>query len=291
MADGKELDIITAPFISNSKLEGLNFLRTPATGCFRRHFRGGLRSHLFELIQAKDLEAEQTGKVIDNIRQFPRAMPSRMLRVLRTRFDSLDQALKEIEKYRLLLEILGPDLVARSEEFIVEYQGCGQKEILLCGLQEYIKGTILDPWHLAGRDALKHFYRPNATTPCHGFIARATREIKTFVGAVRTMIHTTGHIPDLAGVGNLMLTPEGRLKLVDINNIIEIKQTASIPLDDRGYPCCDKSMEVLFILEQKILQQPISMDDPLHERFFTPERREEVKTLEQAFYKRLNKIP
>ncbi len=291
MADGKESDIIAAPFLSNSKLEGLNFLRTPATGCFRRHFREGLRSHLFEVIRAEDLETEQTGKIIDNIRQFPRASPSRMLRVLRTRFDSPGQALGEIEKYRLLLKFLGPDLVARSEEFIVEYRGSGQREILLCGLQEYIKGAILDPWHLAGREDLKHFYTPNAATPCHGFIARATKEVKTFVAAVRTMIHATGHIPDLAGVGNLMLTYEGGLKLVDINNIIEIKQTATIRLDDRGYPCCDKSMEVLFILEQKILQQPISMDDPLYKQFFPPERRERVRALEEAFYKRLNKVP
>lgn len=291
MADGNEFDIITAPFLSSSKLEELNFLRTPATVCFRRHFRGGLRSHLFELIRAEDLETEQTGTIIDNIRQFPRARPSRMLRVLRTRFDSLDQALGEIKKYRLLLKFLGPDLVARSEEFIVEYRKCGRREILLCGLQEYINGTILDPWHLAGREDLKHFYTPNATTPCHKFATRAAAMIKTFVAAVRTMIHATGHIPDLAGVGNLMLTPEGGLKLVDINNIIEIKQDTTIHLDDRGYPCCDKSMEVLAILEKKILGQPIAMDDPLYKRFFTPERKERVRTLEEAFYKRLNKVP
>jgi hypothetical protein len=291
MTEDRGLDIITVPFLSTRKLQELNFLRTPATCCFRRHFRGGLRSHIFELILTRDLKTEQTGEFKDNIRQYPRARPSRMLRVLRTRFDSLDQALGEIKKYRLLLKFLGSGLVAKSEEFIVEYQGCGQKQIMLCGLQEYIKGTILDPWHLAGKKALKHFYKPNATTPCHEFVTRAAKEIKTFVGAVRAMIHATGHIPDLAGVGNLMLTPEGRLKLVDINNIIEIKRDSTIHLDDRDYPCCDKSMEVLFILEQKILQQPISMDDPLYKQFFAPERRDRVRTLEQAFYKRLNNVP
>lgn len=291
MADGKGIDITTVPFLSNSSLEQFNFIRTPAAGCFRRHFRSGLRSHLFELIRAGDIETEQTGKIIGNIRQFPRARPARMLRVLRTPFNSLDQALGEIEKYKLILKFLGPGLVARSEEFIVEYRGTGPRKILLCGLQEYIQGTTLDPWHLTGKEALKHFYTPNATTDYREFVHRAVSAIKTFVKAVRTMIHTTAYIPDLAGVGNLMLTPEGGLKLVDINNIIEIKQDPAIQLDDRRYPCCDKSMEVLFILEHKILQQPLPMGDPLYQRFFTPERMDRVKKLEQAFYNRLNKAP
>ncbi|MCP4114233.1 MAG: hypothetical protein GY737_02315 [Desulfobacteraceae bacterium] len=291
MADDKDIDITTAPFLSNSSLEQFNFLRTSAAGRFRRHFRSGLRSHLFELIRAEDLETEQTGKIIGNIRLFPRARPSRMLRVLRTPFDSLDQALGEIQKYKLLLKYLGPGLIAKSEEFIVEYRGTGAREILLCGLQEYIRGTTLDPWHLTGKEALKHFYTPNATTHYREFTHRAARDIKTFVAAVRRMIHATAHIPDLAGVGNLMLTHEGGLKLVDINNVIKIRQNPDIHLDDRGYPCCDKSMEVLFILEHKILQQPLPMDDPLYQRFFTPERIDRVKELEQAFYDRLNKVP
>lgn len=100
------------------------------------------------------------------------------------------------------------------------------------------------------------------------------------------MINETGYIPDLAGIGNLVLTPKGNLKLVDINNIVKIRLNNEILIDDQGYPSCDVSVEVLSILEQKILCLNIHMKDPLYRFFLTSERKKRVKILEKEFYKR-----
>jgi len=272
---------------SNMENNPLVFLRKAPDKCFRRHFRKGLRSYLFEIITAEDLEIEEKGKIVQGIRQFPGAKPIKMVRILKKGFNCLNEALGEIEKYRILLKFLGPDLVAKSEEFIVNHRESGESIILLCGLQEYIEGSILDPWHLTGKNDLQHFYRPDSTLPCSDFILEASTSIKAFVKAVRTMISAKGYIPDLAGTGNLMLTKDGGLKLVDINNIIKIENSPGICLDDKGYPCCDKSVEVLSILEQRILNNPMDPDDPLYKRFFTPGRRKEVTILEEAFYQKL----
>jgi len=101
------------------------------------------------------------------------------------------------------------------------------------------------------------------------------------------MIAETGYIPDLAGFGNLILTLDGNLKLVDINNIVKIKLNDSIPIDDKGYPSCDVSVEVLSILEKDILQKNIKIDDPLYNLFLSPLRKVKVKTLEKKFYRNL----
>ena len=101
------------------------------------------------------------------------------------------------------------------------------------------------------------------------------------------MITQTGYIPDLAGIGNLILTRAGNLKLLDINNIVEIKLNDTIPLDDRGYPSCDVSIEVLSILERDILQKKIPIGDPLYHFFLSPERREKVTAIEKKFYANL----
>ncbi len=265
----------------------IDFLRTPRGHHLRRHFRGGLRSHLFELICKQDLDAEHHGTRVNNMRIFPRAKPVKMLRILRNRFNSPDMALEEIKKYRILLEFLGADLVARSEEFIVEHREQGLSQILLCGLQEYVEGTILDPWHLSGEECLGHFYIPSPGISLKGFIRQALADISDFVTAITAMIKTDHLIPDLAGDGNLMLTPGGRLKLVDINNIIAIQPGPAIQLDDKGYPCCDKSVEVLSILAHRILHRPLFPDDPFYQRFLVPDRKQRVRELEQRFYQSL----
>lgn len=265
------------------------FLRTPRGHHLRRHFRGGLRSHLFELIRTQDLDAEAQGIRVSNIRIFPRAKPVKMLRILRNRFDSPAMALAEIKKYRILLEFLGTDLVAKSEEFIVEHRERNLSQILLCGLQEYVEGTILDPWHLSGQNCLEHFYTQNPGTWAGAFIKQAVSDISDFVTAINAMIKTNCQIPDLAGDGNLMLTPQGRLKLVDINNIVVIQPGSEIQLDDKGYPCCDKSVEVLSILAHKILNR--SLDAPIFQRFLAPDRKQRVRKHEQRFYQSLEPPP
>lgn len=91
-------------------------------------------------------------------------------------------------------------------------------------------------------------------------------------------------IPDLAGVGNLLLTRAGEIKLVDINNISEVSPDTVVPLDDRGYPVCDKSIAVLFHLEQKLTGRSPQRDDPPYGRFLNPERIEKVKAAERRFH-------
>jgi hypothetical protein len=55
-------------------------------------------------------------------------------------------------------------------------------------------------------------------------------------------------------------------------------------IDDKGYPSCDVSIQVLSILEHKILGKKISMDDPLYRLFLSPERKKRVRRLEKQFY-------
>ena len=90
-------------------------------------------------------------------------------------------------------------------------------------------------------------------------------------------------MPDLAGIGNLLLTPSGEIKLVDINNISRVSFESSISIDDRGYPVCDKSIESLSLLEQGLLQKPLQQDDIIYKTYLEPSRMEEVKALEKEF--------
>ncbi|MFH2091578.1 MAG: hypothetical protein ABIJ31_04370, partial [Pseudomonadota bacterium] len=71
---------------------------------------------------------------------------------------------------------------------------------------------------------------------------------------------------------------------VDINNIVQINYDKTVPIDDKGYPSCDVSVQVLHILEQKLLNTDLSADDPLYRFFLSPGRIKKVKRLEQQFY-------
>ncbi|MBW1867566.1 MAG: hypothetical protein JRI38_07470 [Deltaproteobacteria bacterium] len=282
----KKQDIRDRPFLSGSEVAGLNFIKDSDRYQFRKHYREGLRSHIFEVLSVADVLKETKGERINGIRWYPRARPGRMLRILRTKFDSLNAVIEEIDKYNLLLKFLGPGLIARSDEFIVDYREAGTSNIVLCGFQEYVEGEIIDPWNLCGKDPLSGLFRqmPSRTPLGQNLIERAKKHIRLFVKLTRQMITDTGYIPDLAGFGNLIMTPEGDVKLVDINNIIAIRFDATIRIDDKGYPACDKSVEVLSILEQKILHRDITGDDPIYGFFLSQERKKKVKTFEKAFY-------
>jgi len=286
MACEKKQDIRDRPFLSGSEVKGLNFIKSSTRYQFRKHYREGLRSHIFEVLEGDDVLRETQGEIIDDIRWYPRARPIRMFRILRSGFDSLNTVLKEIDKYNFLLKFLGPGLIARSDEFIVDYREAGTSSIVLCGLQEYVEGEIIDPWNLCDKNPLSGLFMqiPSGASLGHNLITRARKNISVFVKLIRQMIADTGYIPDLAGFGNLIMTSNGDVKLVDINNIITIRFDATIRIDDKGYPSCDKSVEVLSILEQKVLQREITGDDPLYGFFLSSERKKKVKALEKAFY-------
>ena len=98
------------------------------------------------------------------------------------------------------------------------------------------------------------------------------------------MILNANTVPDLAGAGNLILTPTGHIKLVDINNISRVPFNTTIPVDDRGYPVCDRSIEALYLLEEKLLQRPPVKEDKIYSIFLDPGRTEAVRAIEKTFY-------
>jgi hypothetical protein len=279
-------------WLSGEEVRQLNFISDSSNLCFRRYYRQGLRSHIFEVLSAEAVLKETNGEVINGTRWFPRAVPRHMLRIMRTRFRTLNQVLEEIKKYALMLKCLGPELIARSNEFIVEYNGAGKREIVLCGLQEYVEGATLDPWALFGQAPLETLYRsrfPSAEGK-ESWLVSAIASIASFVRRVRTMIDEEGHIPDLAGNGNLILTKTGQIKLVDINNILRLDRYDTVLIDDKGYPSCDKSMEVLAILEEKILKNKAVSKDPLYGWFLEQDRRKKVKKLEAQFFSKFGLV-
>ena len=283
---GVSTDIRDQSHLPGEALATLNFLQTPDQYIFRKYYRFGLRSHIFEILLKKDVIKAQRGEMIDGIRCFPRALPIRMLRILRNRFNTIDQVFKEIKKYKILYRYLGPDLIACSEEFIVDYTGTGVHQMVLCGLQEFVQGEILDPWKIYTENYLNDMYRfLSSEKAISDASLKAREQIKKFVGGIHCMIRESGFIPDLAGTGNLILTPGGGIKLVDINNIVPLSFEDQIPIDDKGYPACDISVEVLSIIEHKLLGCAETKKDPIYRHFLNDRRRENVKVLEKQFYK------
>lgn len=283
------MDIRDAGALAGEEVRALNFIRNVTSCHFRRHFRQGLRSHIFEVLDAGDVLKETQGEIRAGMRWFPRAVPRGMFRILRNRFSSLDQVLDEVGKYALILKMLGPELLAVSQEFIVQYNGPGGPEILLCGLQEYVQGAVLDPWYLHEETPLEIFFQTHfpGEPPEKSSVNKAFESITSFVEKTRHMVMDKGFIPDLAGNGNLLLTSQGELKLVDINNIIPVNCNDKIFLDDKNYPSCDKSIEVLFLLEQKILKKQNLLEDVLYGKFLCSQRIKRVRLFEEQFYQKV----
>ena len=284
-------DVREKASLSHHEVVGLNFVRKPGTYFFRRHYKQGLRSHIMEVLQRDDVERERTGVVIEGVRWFPKARPIKMLRIFRAKFNGLDQALEEVKRVKIIEKYLAPDHVASSDEFLVDYTMDGKRDFILCGLQEAVEGEILDPWspitkaHLAelfsrmGRDATE-----TGDMRRERLVKRAQERVHKFIEGVKRMVLEANHVPDLAGVGNLLLTPEGELKLVDINNISRVSFGPAIPIDDKGYPVCDKSIQALALLEQKILVKAINKKDAVYKTFLDSQRMRRVKVLEDKFH-------
>jgi hypothetical protein len=286
-------DIREQPSITHADVTALNFVRSSPPWVFRRHFRQGLRSHIMEILDPAEVEIEQSGTLIDGMRRFPRAAPHRMFRIFRSRLKTIDRALTEIGRVKTVERYLAPDFMATSTECIVDYRGPDGWDLLLCGFQEYVEGEILDPWTLldatellpALYDTLGH--RDAALPLSRDEWIRAVRQNSgRFVKRIKRMIVNAGHIPDLAGAGNLMATVHGHICLVDINNISPIHFDSAIDLDEKGYPVCDKSIEALSLIEEKILGRPVDMNEPLYRLFLDRERRKAIARKERVFWDR-----
>lgn len=282
-------DIRDTRNITHSAVTELNFISSSLPFIFRKHYRQGLRSHILELLDPIDVATELSGTIIDGIRKFPKATPRNMFRIFRTRLKTLEQAWAEIERVKLVHHYLAPEFIAHSHECIVEYHGPHGSELMLCGLQEYIAGEIIDPWSILDTTSLL----PSIYTTMHGkkamaltenrWIAEARAKGIQFTDKIKTMITQSGHAPDLAGVGNLMITASGTLCLTDINNISRNSQDSSIPLDEKGYPVFDKSIEALSLIEEKIGGRPIDMSENIYKLILNSKRKEMVQEKVEIF--------
>lgn len=252
-------DIRDKSWVSHADILQLNFIRNETTVYFRQHHRQGLRSLILEVLEPAALEMEQKGVVVDGVRRYPRAVPQKMFRIFRARFRSLESALADIRRIQVVLAHLTGRHMAASQEMLSSYRLSDRSQMVLCGLQRYVEGQPLDLW---GR-----------------LPGMAPAEISAFVRRVKRLARENGLIPDLAGIGNLVLTPDGRLVLVDINNISNIHLDDRIRLDDQAYPVCDKSVEALFLLESRISNSNPEPDDPLYTHFLEPGRRRQVENL------------
>jgi hypothetical protein len=286
-------DIRNRPSISHADATALNFVRSSPPCVFRRHFRQGLRSHIMEILDPADVEIERSGTLIDGIRMFPKATPRRMFRIFRSRLKTLDNAMAEIGRVKTVERYLAPDFIATSTECIVDYRGPYGWDLVLCGFQEYVEGEILDPWTLLNAtellpalyDTLGHRERTLPLTRDE-WIRTVRQNSRRFIESIKRMVDEAGHIPDLAGAGNLILTVAGNPCLVDINNISRADFHPAVHLDEKGYPVCDKSIEALALIEEKILGGPVDPHEKIYRRFLSPERRDAVKAIEARFWKK-----
>jgi hypothetical protein len=277
--------------LTHDDVVALNFIRAPGIYVYRRHYRAGLRSHIMQVLLHEEVEEERRGVVRDGVRAFPKARPLKMLRIFRTRFRHLEQAEEEILRFKIIETYLAPLHMARSNEFLVDFTGRGQREPLLCGLQEYMEGETINPWNRLDDDELaalkERMPEPQHTGSMSEWIAEVRARAVRFVSRLKELISKEGYVPDLAGAGNLLLTPSGLLKLVDINNISRVSFDSSIPLDDRSYPVCDKSVEALSMLEKNLAGRPLDPEDEIYKVFLDPGRMKKVRALEMEFHRTL----
>jgi hypothetical protein len=275
--------------LTHEDVVAMNFVRAPGIYVYRRHYRAGLRSHIMQVLLREDVDRERTGVVRDGVRRFPKARPLKMLRIFRTRFKNLKEAEEELARFKIVEAYLAPLHMARSNEFLVDFAGRGKREPILCGLQDYMEGEGINPWNRLDDEELT-FLKERMSDPAGAasqkdWIGRVRAQAGEFVKRLKALISQAGYVPDLAGSGNLILTPSALIKLVDINNISRIVPGSSIPLDDRGYPVCDKSVEALSMLEKNLVGHSPDPEEKIYKVFLDAARMEKVRALEIQFHR------
>jgi len=284
-------DIRDKSHITNEDVLALNFIRKPGAYVFRKYHKQGLRSHIMEVLDPGDLLKQNKGEIIDGIRIFPWAKPLKILRIFRTKFFSIKEVFEEIKKLKIVEKYLPDDSYAKSDEFIVDYIWNKNRDFILCGLQEYVEGEVLNPWDPISEHQLAGLFTSIEGQDYNGFqktseqlIHKFYKKVEHFTACVKKMILEANYVPDFAGVENLLITPTGNIKLVDINNISKVYLGSEISLDDKGYPVCDKSIEAISMLEKKLLGKSIDKTERLYKIFLDPQRMKEVGALEEKFH-------
>jgi hypothetical protein len=284
-------DIRNKTYVSHEDILSLNFIRKPGAYVFRKYHKQGLRSHIMEVLDPEDVLKQQKGEMVDGIRIFPWAEPLKILRIFRTKFSCVEDVFEEVQTLKIIEKYLPKDSYAKSDEFIADYILNDTKDFILCGLQEYIQGEVLNPWNPISAEQLGDLLaQKEVTTPDEHRAAPEQRiqnfykKVEHFISCVKKMILEARYVPDFAGVENLLITSAGNIKLVDINNISKVSFTADIRLDDKGYPVCDKSIEAVAMLEKKLLGKPIDRNEKLYQIFLDPQRMKDVGALEDKFH-------
>lgn len=284
-------DIRDKSYITHEDVLALNFIRKPGAYVFRKYHKQGLRSHIMEVLDPGDFLKQNKGEIVDRIRVFPWAKPLKMLRIFRTKFFSTKEVFEEIKKLKIVEKYLPQDSYAKSDEFIVDYIWNKKHDFILCGLQEYVEGEVLNPWNPISKHQLAGLFTPMEGYGTNGFqmtseqlIHKFQKKVEHFIARVKKMILEANYVPDFAGVENLLITPTGNIKLVDINNISKVSLGPEISLDDKGYPVCDKSIEAISMLEKKLLGKSIDKTERLYKVFLDPQRMKEVGALEEKFH-------
>lgn len=285
------IDIRDKSHISHEEIIRLNFIRDEGPFVFRKYHKQGLRSQIMEVLHREDVVKQTNGEYIDGVLFFPWAYPIKILRIFRSRFNSIEEVLEEINKLKIVENYLPSDSYAKSIEFIVDYVINGTSHLVLCGLQDYIEGEVLNPWELFRKKNLAAlFHRMKAEksylleSTKEQFIQRVKTKARIFIQSTKKMILEAKYVPDFAGVENLLLTPSGNIKLVDINNISKVSFGSSIPLDDKGYPVCDKSIEAISMLEQALFEKRFDKTEKIYQIFLDPQRMKEVNDFEEKFH-------
>jgi hypothetical protein len=284
-------DIRDKSYITHEDILSLNFIREPVAYVFRKYHKQGLRSHIMEVLDPKDVLKQKKGEMIDGIRIFPWAAPLKILRIFRTKFSCIEDVFEEIKTLKIIEKYLPKDSYAKSDEFTADYILTETKGIILCGLQEYIEGEVLNPWDPISEAQLADIFAQ--TDVKRSDEARAAPEqriqifykkVEHFIDCVKKMILEARYVPDFAGVENLLITPTGDIKLVDINNISKVSFAPDISLDDKAYPVCDKSIEAVAMLEKELLGKPIDHSEKIYQVFLDPQRMKDVGALEEKFH-------
>lgn len=285
------VDIRDKSYIRHDDIIGLNFIKSPGRYVYRKYHKQGLRSQIMEVLDPDDVQKQTKGERSNGILYFPWAKPTKILRIFRSTFDSAEHIFDEIKKLKIVESYLPPDAYAKSNEFIVEYIRNGEHDVILCGLQDYVDGEPLNPWEIVGKQHVADLVvrmrmgkNAGPAVDTGQLIQKIHKKVDLFIQCIKKMILEARYVPDFAGIENLMLTPTGNIKLVDINNISKVSFGASIPLDDKGYPVSDKSIEAISILERKLLEKPLDKSETIYRIFLDPERMRRVKQLEEAFH-------
>jgi len=244
-----------------------------------------------EVLDASDVLKQNSGETVNGLRRYTWAKPSKILRIFRIKFKSLEDIFDEINKYKMIEKYLPPDSYSKSCEFVADYIRPGKRDFILCGLQDFIDGKVLILWDLFQKNYLKNLVvsmldegRNPLRMTLEQLIHRVQKKTDRFIGGLKKMILEEHYVPDLAGIGNLILTAFGDIKLVDINNISKVSFGPDISLDDKGYPVCDKSIEAISIMEQKLLDRSIDRTETIYQFFLDPQRMKAVKDLESKFH-------